>query len=227
LETVEDVLTPACQETQEKKTPVWELLLALALSAGMVGWVAPRLLKSVSDSRFAAFTDFAAQLRAGLSRYQTDEGTLLPLDRSGTPNAQRFGGPQDPWSLAWVLTRTVPPSVHGNWEKFQGPYLRESILETPPQGDGTVLVSGIVGTGSRTALTPPAFDLSGTGTASVPNGHPVAWLVVHGVSREDFEALDIRMDWGIGTTPEQKRKLGSVLWSPENGGTLVVHLLHG
>ena len=224
---MEDDLLPDEPTSTGRKTPVWELLLALMLSAVMVGWVAPRLLKAVSDSRLFAFADFVVELRAGLARYQTDEGTLLPLDRSGAPVVQRIGGPRDEGSLAWVLTRSIPPSAHGNWDKFHGPYLRESILETPPLGDAAFVVSGISGTGSHSIPAPPFFDLSGTGSTSVANGHPVAWLVLTGVSRQDFEALDTRMDWGIGVGQGQKRKLGTVLWSPDKGGTLLVHLVHG
>jgi hypothetical protein len=227
LETVEEDQTPDKTENSERKTPVWELLLALLLTAGMVGWAAPRLLKAVSDSRLSAFSDFVIELRTGLSRYQADEGTLLPLDRSGAPVVHCPGGARDAWSLTWVLTRSIPPSAHGSWEKFQGPYLREDILETPPLGDGAAVVSGLAGSGSHLTPAPPSFDLTGTGTTSVANGHPVAWLVVTGVSREDFEALDTRLDWGIGAGQGQKRKIGSVLWSPDKGGTLLVHLVHG
>jgi hypothetical protein len=88
------------------------------------------------------------------------------------------------------------------------------------------LGAGVVGAGTRLVPAPPTFDLTGTGTSSLASGHVVVWLVVSEVSRADFEALDARLDGGIGNTPDQKQKLGEVLWSPDNGGILTVHLLH-
>jgi hypothetical protein len=205
---------------------VWEFLLVLAFAAGMVAWVAPRLLQKVSDSRISAMVDFVSDLRTGLKRYGADVATLLPLDASGVPVVETALGPDSPWSLGWILTRSIPPSAQGAWEHFQGPYFPRTRLEAPPLGTSLRLGAGTVGPGSRLAPSPPVFDLTGSGTPSLADGHVVAWLVVADVPRKDFEALDARLDDGIGSTPEQRQKQGEVIWSPDNGGTLMIHLLH-
>jgi len=170
--------------------------------------------------------DLISELRSGLTRYNADAGTLLPMDPAGLPMAQPLSGPETPWSLGWVLTRSVPPSAQGGWEHFHGPYIRGVHLEALLLGTAPRLGAGTVGTGTRLVPSPPSFDLTGTGASSLTNGHVVAWLVVSDVARADFEALDARLDGGTGTTPEQRQKQGEVLWSPDNGGTLTVHLLH-
>jgi hypothetical protein len=214
------------ERTATKVHPVWEFLLVLAAIAGLVGWCAPRLLRAVSDSRLAAFGDFVSELRGGVSRYQADVGTLLALDRSGVPFAVPPASCTSDWSFAWVLSRSVPPSARGGWERYQGPYIKARRLAAPPLGDAATVLSGIAGTGSRLAPAPPSFDLTGAGMPTVQTGHAVVWLSVTGVSRRDFETIDARMDWGGGYGFEQRRRQGAILWSPENGGTLLVHLLH-
>jgi len=205
---------------------VLEFLVVLAFVAGIVGWMAPRLLQVVSDSRISTMVDFVSDLRSGLKRYGADVGTLLPLDASGSPLPEPALGPDSPWSLGWILTRSIPPSTHGAWERFQGPYFPKARLDAPPLGVSLRLGAGIVGPGNRLVPSPPGFDLTGNGTPSLADGHMVAWLEVPDVPRRDFEALDARLDDGIGSTPEQRQKQGEVIWSPENGGTLVIHLLH-
>jgi hypothetical protein len=218
------------EETALEKSPpvapVWELLAVLAFTAGMVVWVAPRLLQKVSDSRISAMLDFVSDLRTGLKRYSADVGTLLPLDPAGLPIAEPALGPDFPWSLGWILTRAVAPSPQGGWERFQGPYFLGTRLDAPPLGTSLKLGGGTVGLGNRLVPAPPSFDLTGTGTPSLADGHVLAWLVVSDVARKDFEALDARLDDGIGSTPDQRQKQGEVIWSPDNGGTLMIHLLH-
>jgi len=213
----------------EKSPPVasvWDLLAVLACTAGMVAWVAPRLLQKVSDSRIAAMVDFVSDLRTGLKRYSADVGTLLPLDPAGQPIAEPALGPDSPWSLGWILSRSIPPSSQGGWERFQGPYFLGTRLDAPPLGTSLKLGGGTVGLGNRLVPAPPSFDLTGTGTPSLADGHVLTWLVVTDVARKDFEALDARLDDGIGSTPEQRQKQGEVIWSPDNGGTMLIHLLH-
>jgi hypothetical protein len=226
LASVDDAGVPTALEKSPKRAPVWEFLLVLAILAGIALWGTPRLLRKVSDSRIAAMVDLVSELRGGLVRYNADVGTFLPLDPAGQPVVQPASGPRAPWSLGWALTRSVPPSAQGSWEHFHGPYIRGARLEALLLGTAPRLGAGIVGTGSRLVPAPPSFDLTGTGSSSLANGHVVAWLVVSDVARADFEALDARLDGGIGSTAEQKQKLGEVLWSPDNGGTLTVHLLH-
>lgn len=223
---MEDAEVQTSVENVARGAPIWEFLLALTLVGGMAFWGAPRLLRQVSDSRISAMFDLITELRSGLTRYNADVGSLLPLDPAGIPMAQPMAGPETSWSLGWILTRSVPPSAQGAWDHFHGPYIRGSRLEALLLGTAPRLGVGVVGTGSRLMPAPPVFDLAGAGTASLTTGHVVAWLVVSDVARADFEALDARLDGGIGSTPEQRQKLGEVLWSPENGGTLTVHLLH-
>jgi len=226
LATVDAVEMPTDVETISKGAPVWEFLLVLLVLAGISLWGIPRLLREVSDSRIKAMVDLVSELRSGLGRYNADVGTLLPLDPAGLPMVQPSASPSMPWSLGWILTRSVPPSAQGGWEHFRGPYIRGARLEALLLGTEPRLASGTIGTGSRLVPAPPSFDLTGTGSSSLAVGHVVAWLVVSDVARADFEALDARLDGGIGATAEQKQKLGEVLWSPDNGGTLTVHLLH-
>ena len=223
---MEDAEVPTSVENIAKGAPVWEFLLALAVVAGIAFWGTPRLLRQVADSRITAMVDLISELRSGLARYNADVGSLLPLDPAGIPMAQPMAGPETSWSLGWILTRSVPPSAQGGWEHFHGPYIRGARLDALLLGTEPRLGAGIVGAGSRLMPAPPLFDLAGAGTASLSTGHAVAWLVISDVARADFEALDTRLDGGIGSTPEQRQKLGEVLWSPENGGTLTVHLLH-
>jgi hypothetical protein len=226
VEAVDEAEEGIAREKNPPVASVWELLAVLAFTAGMVAWVAPRLLQKVSDSRISAMVDFVSDLRAGLKRYSADVGTLLPLDPAGLPVDEPGRGPDAPWSLGWILTRSIPPSAQGAWEHFQGPYFPRTKLDAPPLGTSLRLGGGTVGLGSRLAPSPPVFDLTGSGTPSLADGHVVAWLVVSDVPRKDFDALDARLDDGIGSTTEQRQKLGEVIWSPDNGGTMVIHLLH-
>ena len=226
MASVEDAEVPTAVEKAAKGAPAWEFLLVLAIVAGIALWVVPRFLRKVSDSRITAMVDLVSELRSGLTRYNADMGSLLPLDAAGLPVVLPVAGPQVPWSLGWILTRTVPPSAQGGWEHFHGPYIRGVHMEALLLGTAPRLGAGTVGTGSRLVPAPPSFDLTGAGAASLASGHVVAWLVVSGVARADFEAMDARLDGGIGSTPEQKRKFGEVLWSPVDGGTLTVHLVH-
>lgn len=221
------------ESTEEKDSAVsgrplsaFDFLLALGATVAMTVWGAPKLLSRVADARVIAMVGFIADTKAGLARYQSNVGSILPLDPSGSPAPQPLRSIADPWSTGWVLTRSIPPSAKGMWDRFQGPYLRIARLESPPMGSNPRLGTGWVGLGTRQVPASPSFDLAGVGASTIPSGKAVAWLVVTGVKREDFEALDTRLDGGMGGTFEKRCRQGEVQWNSDAEGTLRIHLLH-
>ena len=203
-----------------------EFLVVVAVLAGLFGWGFPRLLSLFAYARVSAMVDFVSEARAGVLRYQNDVGAPLALDASGTYAPQALREADGAWSFGWVLTRSVPASPKGLWDRFQGPYLRATRLESPPMGSTLRLGAGWVGLGTRQVPPPPVFDLAGVGSSTIPAGKAVAWMTVSDVERSDFEALDARLDGAMGGTFDKRCRQGEVQWSPEGGGTLRIHLAH-
>ncbi|MBK8801345.1 MAG: hypothetical protein IPN71_04685 [Fibrobacteres bacterium] len=203
----------------------WQFLMSVAVCIGVVGWAAPWILAKVRASRLTASVALVGELRAGVGRYQSDVGTILPLDPAGQGVSRLSSSVTEPWSLSWVLTQEIPPSVRGAWSRFRGPYLRRVRLDTPPLGRDLRLDAAGVGTGRGSVSVPGFHPATLGGETAIPQGHTVVWLTIDRVDHEDFLRFDERIDRfsGKSVAPEQQ---GEALWTPKDGGTLQVLILH-
>lgn len=205
-----------------RRIRVWDFLAVGLVLAGAAGWGVPLVLAKISDWRIRTMAQRIQDLRGGLYRYHAEVGTLLALDGAGAGQVVPPAPLDKVGSLGWVLTRTIAPYAGEGWERFRGPYVPVDRWDPPLIGDH-LSMAAVPTSGAVRQVPLPLFRSAATGTSLLQSGHVVAWAVITGVPEADFERLDAILDPGAKTASQRERS-GELLWSPDDGGTMVVML---
>ncbi len=209
-----------------------EMIGVLGVIAALAAMILPRVFNVITESKIDALATALHTYEAGVTKYYSDVGTLLPLNASGIPQVEGTGDSAVATSLAARLTlASTDPLVLGTnlWPKFQGPYLEKFNSDLPPEIGTKIFLPTSVPVSLNTPVTSTnmGWDLKGNdGNSDLPTDAHVAFLKLEGIGEEDFLKLDHLVDPLIGTTDAQRKLRGRAKWDSANNGTLYLYMAH-
>ena len=208
-----------------------EMIGVLAIIAILIALILPKIFALIASSNARSLAAAIRTYETATANYYADIGTVYPLNAAGVPAAQNSGDSATPTSLPARLTLDASDPLNtgtNQWTQFQGPYL-ERFDSTNPPGLGTSMfmpARASVNMGTAVTATNVGWDLKGDdGNSDLPNASRVAYMIIRGVSDNEFNEIDGIFDSGVGATPAEKQLRGRVKYSTGQD-RLYIYLAH-
>jgi len=209
-----------------------EMIGVLAVVAVLAALIIPKVFDIIASSKIDALASAVKTYETAVTRYYTDIGSVLPLNASGTPQAEGSGNSATVRSLAARLTLSSSDAlVTGSnlWPRFNGPYLEKFDTTSPPGLGNNMYMPARSAVSYGTSVTGNNFgwDLKGDdGNSDLKSGSTVVYLRLTGMGEDDFLDFDRIVDADIGGTDAERELRGRAKWHSGGGGTLYLYLAH-
>jgi prepilin-type N-terminal cleavage/methylation domain-containing protein len=191
-----------------------EMIGVLAIISILVATVAPRIFKSVNDSKINAMALTAKSIETALADYYKDVSQIVAVDVFGNVVATDATGDL----LPRMLTRNRDPATDTAklLKRFSGPYLDKFSKNAPALGSlMTMPYNAAAAAGTALAATEgTTWDLDGDGLHDMKGGQTVDFLLISTIDQDDFDKLDGVLDQSVGSTDAQRQARGRVKWDP-------------